>query len=221
MADRGASIRVPHSFVNNGYKGYLKIAVRTPGRPLPDRLADPEDGGFRSDRLIGSRGFGSPAARAFGSAPFFVSPKSTIWAWVALRTGDGVGRRFGISALRPEDRPAHAPGKASPARCGRAASCRRHRGPATRRRSRPCQARSPGCRRRRRSCRQADAEGELARAVVVAAGQHHRIDAPRRSGEITDRPVAGLRPLGEEAPGRARAAGTSWRWRNGGNRRRA
>ena len=24
MADRGASIRVPHSFVNNGYKGYLE-----------------------------------------------------------------------------------------------------------------------------------------------------------------------------------------------------
>ena len=24
MADRGASVRVPHSFVNNGYKGYLE-----------------------------------------------------------------------------------------------------------------------------------------------------------------------------------------------------
>jgi glutamine synthetase len=24
VADRGASIRVPHSFVNNGYKGYLE-----------------------------------------------------------------------------------------------------------------------------------------------------------------------------------------------------
>src|ERR1700750_3446557 len=24
IADRGASIRVPHSFVNNGYKGYLE-----------------------------------------------------------------------------------------------------------------------------------------------------------------------------------------------------
>ena len=44
IADRGASIRVPHSFVNNGYKGYLED--RRPelaGRPLPDRLADPED----------------------------------------------------------------------------------------------------------------------------------------------------------------------------------
>ena len=24
LADRGASIRVPHSFVNNGYRGYLE-----------------------------------------------------------------------------------------------------------------------------------------------------------------------------------------------------
>jgi glutamine synthetase len=24
VADRGASIRIPHSFVNNGYKGYLE-----------------------------------------------------------------------------------------------------------------------------------------------------------------------------------------------------
>jgi glutamine synthetase len=24
VADRGASVRVPHSFVNNGYKGYLE-----------------------------------------------------------------------------------------------------------------------------------------------------------------------------------------------------
>ena len=24
MANRGASIRIPHSFVNNGYKGYLE-----------------------------------------------------------------------------------------------------------------------------------------------------------------------------------------------------
>ena len=29
VADRGASIRVPHSFVNDGYKGYWKIVVRT------------------------------------------------------------------------------------------------------------------------------------------------------------------------------------------------
>ena len=29
IAGRGASIRVPHSFVKNGYRGYSKIAVRT------------------------------------------------------------------------------------------------------------------------------------------------------------------------------------------------
>src|SRR6476646_7642357 len=60
VADRGASIRVPHSFVNNGYKGYLedrrpnsqgdpyKIAGRIietiaaaplPGKPLAELAA--------------------------------------------------------------------------------------------------------------------------------------------------------------------------------------
>jgi len=29
IADRGASIRVPHSFANNGYKGIWKTVVRT------------------------------------------------------------------------------------------------------------------------------------------------------------------------------------------------
>ncbi len=44
VADRGASIRVPHSFVNNGYKGYLEDRrPNSPRGPLPDRLADPED----------------------------------------------------------------------------------------------------------------------------------------------------------------------------------
>ncbi len=43
IADRGASIRVPHSFANNGYKGYLA-----------DRFANPEDGVLGSDRRQGS-----------------------------------------------------------------------------------------------------------------------------------------------------------------------
>jgi glutamine synthetase len=34
VADRGASIRVPHSFVNNGYKGYLEDR-------RPNSAADP------------------------------------------------------------------------------------------------------------------------------------------------------------------------------------
>ena len=56
VADRGASIRVPHSFVKNGYKGYLED--RRPelaGRPLPDRLADPEDRVVGRDGRCGQR----------------------------------------------------------------------------------------------------------------------------------------------------------------------
>ncbi len=34
VADRGASIRVPHSFINNGYKGYLEDR-------RPNSAADP------------------------------------------------------------------------------------------------------------------------------------------------------------------------------------
>ncbi len=57
VADRGASIRVPHSFVNNGYKGYLEDRrPNSQGRPLPDRLADPEDHLRRPDRQEGRRG---------------------------------------------------------------------------------------------------------------------------------------------------------------------
>jgi glutamine synthetase len=51
VADRGASIRVPHSFVNNGYKGYLEDRrPNSPGLPLPDRLAGPEDDCGSPDR---------------------------------------------------------------------------------------------------------------------------------------------------------------------------
>ena len=77
VADRGASIRVPHSFVKNGYKGYLED--RRPelaGRPLPDRLADPEDdldcshSGRRQGRSLSPRrGAGLPSRRR-DSLPF-------------------------------------------------------------------------------------------------------------------------------------------------------
>ena len=57
VADRGASIRVPHSFVNNGLQG---LSGRPPpelaGRPLPDRFADPEDDRGSSDRRQGGGG---------------------------------------------------------------------------------------------------------------------------------------------------------------------
>ena len=50
VADRGASIRVPHSFVNNGYKGYLEDRrPNSQGRPLPDRVADPQDDRQRAE----------------------------------------------------------------------------------------------------------------------------------------------------------------------------
>src|SRR3569833_411373 len=56
IADRGASIRVPHSFVNNGYKGYLgRPSSEFAGRPIPDRFADPEDDRLRAGRQEGRR----------------------------------------------------------------------------------------------------------------------------------------------------------------------
>ena len=52
VADRGASIRVPHSFVKQRLQG---LSRRSPpelaGRPLPDRLADPEDKTGRCQRV--------------------------------------------------------------------------------------------------------------------------------------------------------------------------
>ena len=48
VANRGASVRVPHSFINNGYKGYLEDRrPNSAGRPLQDRLARSEDDRFR------------------------------------------------------------------------------------------------------------------------------------------------------------------------------
>ena len=41
---------------------------------------------------------------------------------------------------------------------------------------------------------QADAVGEIARTVIVAAHQHQRIDAPRPVARTTAPPVSGLRP---------------------------
>jgi len=60
VADRGASIRVPHSFVNNGYKGLLEDRARTRRATLPDRFPDPEDDRVRADRRQGGRGLKRP-----------------------------------------------------------------------------------------------------------------------------------------------------------------
>ena len=60
VANRGASIRIPHSFVQNGHKGYLED--RRPnslGRPLPDRRPHPADDRDGADRRRGCAS-GSP-----------------------------------------------------------------------------------------------------------------------------------------------------------------
>ena len=44
VANRGASIRVPHSFVNNGYQRLPRgPAPELAGRPVPDRRPHPAD----------------------------------------------------------------------------------------------------------------------------------------------------------------------------------
>ena len=66
VADRGASIRVPHSFIKNGLQG---LSGRPPpelaGRPLPDRFADPED-----DRAK----FRPPPSRPRPKRPIYARP---------------------------------------------------------------------------------------------------------------------------------------------------
>ncbi len=56
VADRGASIRVPHSFVKQRLQG---LSRRSPselaGRPLPDRFAGPEDHLGSADRRLQRR----------------------------------------------------------------------------------------------------------------------------------------------------------------------
>ena len=50
VANRGASVRVPHSFVNNGYKGYLEDRrPNSQGDPLQDRGPYPADHCHRAD----------------------------------------------------------------------------------------------------------------------------------------------------------------------------
>ena len=72
VANRGASIRVPHSFVNNDYKGYLEDRrPNSHGRPVPDRRPDPADDPDRADRWLRRQrrwrhGAGAGAHRARG-----------------------------------------------------------------------------------------------------------------------------------------------------------
>ena len=56
IANRGASIRVPHSFVNNGYKGYLEDRrPNSQGDPYADRLANPENHRVGTDQRQSQR----------------------------------------------------------------------------------------------------------------------------------------------------------------------
>jgi glutamine synthetase len=54
IADRGSSIRVPHSFINAGYKGYLEDRrPNSAADPVPGRRSDPEDHPDGAHDLIG------------------------------------------------------------------------------------------------------------------------------------------------------------------------
>ena len=119
-------------------------------------------------------------------------PRSARAAW---------SRELGSVKLRRST--SRAAWTASRARSGRGASCRRHRVPATTRRLRPL----PGAIGENAAAdaalaRQADAIGEFARSIVVAAGQHDRVDAARalrHHDRQARRRVAA--ELGEKAPG--------------------
>ena len=84
VADRGASIRVPHRFVKNGYKGYLEDRrPNSAGRPLPDRLADTEDDRLGLDREEVRRGLSDlrveqDTARVATPAPFSLKGRSSL-----------------------------------------------------------------------------------------------------------------------------------------------
>jgi glutamine synthetase len=61
VADRGASIRVPHSFVNNDYKGYLEDR-------RPNSLGDPYQIAGRILHTIETVSTGDVAERALAEA---------------------------------------------------------------------------------------------------------------------------------------------------------
>ena len=59
VANRGASVRVPHSFVNNGYKGYLEDRrPNSAGRSVQDRQPHPADDRHGADAVSRSESGG-------------------------------------------------------------------------------------------------------------------------------------------------------------------
>ncbi len=73
--DRGASIRVPHSFVNNGYRGYLEgPSSELPGLPIPDRFRRSEDDRKKSRRQSRLLPNLKQVASLDPATPFFCPP---------------------------------------------------------------------------------------------------------------------------------------------------
>ena len=68
VADRGASIRVPHSFVNNGYKGYLEDR-------RPNSMGDPYQIASQILKTISEVPTGRQSQRGRLSHPATIAPK--------------------------------------------------------------------------------------------------------------------------------------------------
>jgi hypothetical protein len=76
VADRGASIRVPHSFVNNGYKGYLEDRrPNSAADPVSGRRPDRQDDPVGADDLT----IGSRLDFASFPAPFLTDGALFVW----------------------------------------------------------------------------------------------------------------------------------------------
>ena len=83
VANRGASVRVPHSFVNDGYRG---LPRRPPpelaGRPVPDRRQDPAD-----DRDGPARRFRGGRAGGYGGVAVKLRRRAADVTRVSRSTG--------------------------------------------------------------------------------------------------------------------------------------
>ena len=89
VADRGASIRVPHSLRQQRLQG---LSGRSPPelarRPLPDRFADPEDDRLGSDLRQGGRGLSVTSRPGPGGRPGRNLIRQGAWAlWRIIAFG--------------------------------------------------------------------------------------------------------------------------------------
>ena len=133
VADRGASIRIPHSFVDSGHRGYLED--RRPnslGRPVPHHRPDPADDrvGHRAGADRGRvRGVGCVRCATSGRATGRRSRGSTRRrrgrAWIdAVEEADAARRRDRGRGRRPRPR-ARGRRTSTAAACSSRGSCRR------------------------------------------------------------------------------------------------